>query len=95
MVLYSSVDESRPKNATPHTTSTIVTKTTSSASTSLFPLTGAGLGVTPAWDSLRHIELLLLVEEALGTPFTAEEIDSTHRYDDLVRLVARKQGMAA
>ena len=59
-----------------------------------FPLAGAALGVTPAWDSLRHIELLMLIEEALGTHFTADEIDSTHRYDDLVRLVAHKQGTA-
>jgi short-subunit dehydrogenase len=60
-----------------------------------FPLTGAGLGVTPGWDSLRHIELLLLVEETLGTHFTAGEIDATHRYDELVRLVAHKQGATA
>jgi NADP-dependent 3-hydroxy acid dehydrogenase YdfG len=59
------------------------------------PLAGAALGVTPAWDSLRHIELLMLVEEALGTRFTADEIDAAHRYEDLARLIANTQGATA
>ena len=56
-----------------------------------FDLTGGGLGITPGWDSLRHIELLLTIENQYGVRFTSGEIDATHRLDQLTQLLQQKR----
>jgi NAD(P)-dependent dehydrogenase (short-subunit alcohol dehydrogenase family)/acyl dehydratase/acyl carrier protein len=53
-------------------------------------LDNASLGVTPGWDSLRHIELLLDIEHTLGVRFTSKEIDHTKQYRDLAELCRKK-----
>lgn len=54
------------------------------------PLDDAGLGITPGWDSLAQIELLLAVETELGLSFATSELDETSTVAALRRLVARK-----
>jgi len=56
-----------------------------------FDLSGGGLGITPGWDSLRHIELLLAIESQYGVRFTSGEIDATHRLDQLTKLLQEKR----
>jgi acyl carrier protein len=53
-------------------------------------LRGGGLGLTPGWDSLKHIEIIVAIEALVGLRFKSSEIEATHRYDDLVALCARK-----
>ena len=53
-------------------------------------LHGGGLDLTPGWDSLKHIELILAIEAKLGLHFKSSEIEASHRYDDLVALCAQK-----
>lgn len=58
-------------------------------------LSGGGLGVTPGWDSLRHIELLLAVESEYGVRFTSGEIETTHRFEQLGELLRQKRQVRA
>lgn len=53
-------------------------------------LADAGLGVTPGWDSLRHIELLLEIERSTGIQFSSAEMEVTHRFVDLDVLCRKK-----
>jgi 3-oxoacyl-[acyl-carrier protein] reductase len=53
-------------------------------------LSGGGLGLTPGWDSLKHIEIILAVEARTGLHFKSTEIEATHQFDDLVALCTRK-----
>ena len=53
-------------------------------------LTDAGLGVTPGWDSLRHIELILEIERSTGIQFSSAEMEGTHRFVDLDALCRKK-----
>jgi NADP-dependent 3-hydroxy acid dehydrogenase YdfG/acyl dehydratase/acyl carrier protein len=46
-------------------------------------LSNAGLGLTPGWDSLKHIGVLLALETALGIRFSSTEIEKTHNYSQL------------
>ena len=50
-------------------------------------LAEAGLGLTPGWDSLGHLELLLHLESTLGVSFAAGELSRTMRFADLERLL--------
>lgn len=49
-----------------------------------------GLGLTPGWDSLRQIELLLTIERDFGISFDSAEIDRTYHYADLEALWRQK-----
>jgi len=49
-----------------------------------------GLGLTAGWDSLRHIEFILLVEENYSIKFSSEEIDLTTTFYDLNNLLNKK-----
>lgn len=49
-----------------------------------------GLGLTAGWDSLRHIEFILLIEENYSIKFSSEEIDLTTTFSDLNNLVDKK-----
>jgi short-subunit dehydrogenase/acyl carrier protein/acyl dehydratase len=50
----------------------------------------AELGVTPGWDSLRHIELMLFLEKAFGISFDANEIETTRTLKRLAKLISTK-----
>jgi NADP-dependent 3-hydroxy acid dehydrogenase YdfG/acyl dehydratase/acyl carrier protein len=47
-------------------------------------LEGAGVGTTPGWDSLRHIELILGLEAAFGIRFGAGDVEKMLTYDVLL-----------
>jgi short-subunit dehydrogenase/acyl dehydratase/acyl carrier protein len=53
-------------------------------------LGAAALGITPGWDSLKHIELLLEIEAATGVRFSAGEIAAAHSFPALDALCGRK-----
>jgi len=42
------------------------------------------------WDSLTHVRLMLSVERAFATKFTASEIGRLKTVGDLIDLIARK-----
>lgn len=43
-----------------------------------------------AWDSLRHIELILMLEEHFGVRFSEEEMAALHSSDEIVRAIEEK-----
>lgn len=53
-------------------------------------LDDAALDQTPGWDSLRHIEFMMLLESTMGIVVASHEIEETRRYSDLVSLIDRK-----
>jgi short-subunit dehydrogenase len=55
-------------------------------------LAGGGMGITPEWDSLRQIEIVLALESALGVRFTSAELAELNRFDSLLAACTRKQG---
>ena len=46
--------------------------------------------MTPGWDSLKHIELLLALESALGIRFGSGEMEFLHRFTELDALCQKK-----
>lgn len=53
-------------------------------------LADAALGLTPGWDSLKHIEILLAVEAALDISFGAGETETAHDFITLDALCRKK-----
>lgn len=53
-------------------------------------LSAAALGITPGWDSLKQIEILVSLESALGIRFASGEMESLHRFSELDVLCRRK-----
>jgi short-subunit dehydrogenase/acyl dehydratase/acyl carrier protein len=51
-------------------------------------LLGGGVGITPGWDSLRHIELVLELESVFGMRFRSDEVEKIMNYNSLL-LVTR------
>jgi acyl carrier protein len=43
-----------------------------------------------AWTSMRHVELMVSIEEQYGIPLTAAEMTAVDTIDDLRRLVTAK-----
>ena len=58
-------------------------------------LSDGGLDVTPGWDSLRQIQIVLSLEEALGIRFSSEELSGLTRFNDLERTCRRKLAQRA
>lgn len=58
-------------------------------------LDGAGLDLTPGWDSLRHIELMLVVEDAFGVRFSSAEMSETTTFPGLAALLRAKAAPGA
>jgi acyl carrier protein len=50
----------------------------------------AALGMTPGWDSLKHIELLLRIESALGIRFGSGEMEAVQNFPALEALARKK-----
>lgn len=44
----------------------------------------------PEWDSLSHIRLILAVQKAFGTKFSAAEINGMKNVGDLADVIRRK-----
>ena len=44
----------------------------------------------PTWDSLKHIELILILEEHFGVRFSEEEMAALRSSDEIVRLIEEK-----
>lgn len=53
-------------------------------------LRGGGLDMTPGWNSLKHIEIILALESQFGLHFRSSEIEATYRYDDLLAVCNQK-----
>ncbi|WP_213979273.1 acyl carrier protein [Sphingomonas sp. dw_22] len=48
------------------------------------------------WDSFKHIEIVIAVEQRFGVRFRTREIDGLHSVGDLVALIgARRDGQSA
>ncbi len=50
----------------------------------------SGLDVTPGWDSLKNMEVLLQVESMFNVRFTAEELMSLHSVGGICRCLREK-----
>lgn len=46
----------------------------------------------PQWDSLAHVQLIVMVEQATGVRFTTTEIQDFLNIGDMVDAVERKRG---
>ncbi|HXM96376.1 MAG TPA: acyl carrier protein [Candidatus Dormibacteraeota bacterium] len=44
----------------------------------------------PSWDSLKHVELILLLEEHFGVQFSEEEIVALRSSDEIVHAIEAK-----
>lgn len=44
----------------------------------------------PAWDSLKHLELILMLQERFGVQFSEEEMAALSDSDQIVRAVEEK-----
>lgn len=44
----------------------------------------------PAWDSLKHVQLILLLEEHFGVQFSEEEMAELRSSDEIVRAIEQK-----
>jgi short-subunit dehydrogenase/acyl dehydratase len=53
-------------------------------------LVGGGLGATPGWDSLRHIEIVLDLEEKLGIRFGSGDMEKMSTFSDLLTISASR-----
>ncbi|MFT5295367.1 MAG: NAD(P)-dependent dehydrogenase (short-subunit alcohol dehydrogenase family)/acyl dehydratase [Psychroserpens sp.] len=49
-----------------------------------------GINLTPSWDSLRHIELLMTIESTFTIKITTEEIDKTRSFLEIYSLLKTK-----
>ena len=50
-----------------------------------------GLGLVSGWDSFRHIEFILELENKYSVKFSSEEIDQTISFQSLSRLLNSKK----
>jgi len=45
----------------------------------------------PQWDSLAHVQLIVMIEQELGVRFTTTEIQGFTSLGDVIDLVSRKR----
>ena len=57
-------------------------------------LNSGGLGITPGWDSLSQIEIIIAIESEFGVSFSSDEISELTQYGTLEKMVLRKLGEA-
>lgn len=50
----------------------------------------AAIGTTPAWDSLGHMKLILMMEESLQIELAPDQILSIRDLDSIARLISSK-----
>lgn len=46
----------------------------------------------PKWDSLKHVQLILLLEEHFGVQFSEEEMGALRSSDEIVEAIEEKNG---
>ncbi len=46
----------------------------------------------PKWDSLKHVQLVLLLEEHFGVQFSEEEMGTLRSSDEIVQAIEEKSG---
>jgi acyl carrier protein len=46
----------------------------------------------PKWDSLKHVQLILLLEEHFGVQFSEEEMGALRSSDEIVKAIEEKSG---
>jgi acyl carrier protein len=46
----------------------------------------------PQWDSLKHVQLVLLLEEHFGVQFSEEEMGALRSSDEIVKAIEEKSG---
>jgi acyl carrier protein len=46
----------------------------------------------PKWDSLKHVQLVLLLEEHFGVQFSEEEMGALRSSDEIVKAIEEKSG---
>jgi acyl carrier protein len=46
----------------------------------------------PNWDSLKHVQLILLLEEHFGLQFSEEEMSALRSSDEIVHAIEEKSG---
>jgi acyl carrier protein len=44
----------------------------------------------PTWDSLKHVQLILMLEEQFGIQFTEQEMAKLRDSDEIVRAIEEK-----
>jgi len=44
----------------------------------------------PTWDSLKHVELILMLEERFGVQFSEEEMAALRSSDEIVHAIEEK-----
>jgi acyl carrier protein len=44
----------------------------------------------PTWDSLKHVELILMVEEHFGVQFSEDEMAALRSSDEIVHAIEEK-----
>jgi 3-oxoacyl-[acyl-carrier protein] reductase len=54
-------------------------------------LSSTGINLYPGWDSLKHIELMVLIESELGITLESSDIEDTRNYVDLCKLIKNKK----
>jgi acyl carrier protein len=42
------------------------------------------------WDSVKHVEIMIAVEEHFGVKFRSSEFDQLHTVGDLAKMIAMK-----
>jgi len=60
---------------------------------------GRQIGVTeaverdsePSWDSLKHVELIFMLEDRFGIRFSEEEMAELHSSDEIVHTIEEKR----
>ena len=46
----------------------------------------------PKWDSLKHVQLILLLEEHFGVQFSEEEMGALRSSGEIVKAIEEKSG---
>ena len=46
----------------------------------------------PKWDSLKHVQLILMLEEHFGVQFSEEEMGALRSSNEIVQAIEEKSG---
>ncbi len=45
------------------------------------------LGITPGWDSMAHVDIMMLLEESLGIEITEHTLQKYSRFENILELI--------
>ncbi|MFF2198861.1 acyl carrier protein, partial [Streptomyces sp. NPDC058157] len=54
---------------------------------------GGGVGLTPGWDSLAQLQIVLAVEAEFGVRLPAASLTGAGRFEQLCRVVEQRAGV--